>query len=158
MCEVMLPGGLNTFYARFDLLNKKSAVKFTLPPDNRLLSVSTADVRRILLRVNMSKAAGPDNIPGCVLRTSANQLVDVITDIFNISVSQETVPTCFKTAFEKLVLQPIKDNISASLDPRQVGFRTLPSIWSSDNSKITTPTSECCLYLLLNVNKTMKGG
>ncbi len=95
----------------------------------------------------MSKAAGPDlmlNIPGRVLRTCANQLVDVITDIFNISLSQESVPTCFKTAtivpvpkksavsslndyhpvaltsimcFEKLVLQHIKNNIPGSLDP-----------------------------------------
>ncbi len=39
--------------------------------------------------------AGPDNIPGCMLRTGANQLADVI---FNISQSQEGVPTCFKTA------------------------------------------------------------
>ena len=73
-------------------------VKSTLPPEDLQLSASTADVRRILLRVNMNKAAGPDNIPGRVLKTCANQLVDVITDIFNISLSQESVPTCFKTA------------------------------------------------------------
>ncbi len=41
---------LNTFYARFDLLNKESAVKSTMPPEDRPLSVSTADMRRILLR------------------------------------------------------------------------------------------------------------
>ncbi len=44
------------------------------------------------MRVNMSKAAGPDNIPGHVLRTRANQLVDVITDIFNISPSKVFPP------------------------------------------------------------------
>ncbi len=87
ICEVTLPGELNTFYAHSDLLDKESAVKSTPPPDDRPLSVSTADVRRILLRVNMSKAAVLDNIslPGCVLKTCANQLVDVITNIFNIS-------------------------------------------------------------------------
>ncbi len=53
-----------TPYDHFDLLNKESAVKSTPPPEDRPRSVSTADVRRTLLRVNMSKAAGPDNIPG----------------------------------------------------------------------------------------------
>ncbi len=152
MCEATLPDELNTFYARFDHLNKESAVKSTLPPEDLPLSVSTADVRRTLLTVNMSKATGPDNIPVRVLITCANQLVDVITDIFNISLSQESVPTCFKTptivpvpkksavsslnnyhpvaltsilmkCFEKLVLQHIKNNIPDSLEPHQFAFR-----------------------------------
>ncbi len=49
MCETMLPDELNTFYVRFDLLNKESALKSTPPPDDRPLSVSTADVRRTLI-------------------------------------------------------------------------------------------------------------
>ena len=98
MCEATLPDELNTFYARFDLLNSESAVKSAPPPEDRPLSVSTVDVRKVLLKVNMSKAAGPDNIPGRVLKTCANQLVDVIADIFNMSLSQASVPTCTKTA------------------------------------------------------------
>lgn len=39
----------------------------------------------------------PDNIPGRVLRDCAGELTDVFTDIFNISLSQAVVPTCFKT-------------------------------------------------------------
>ncbi len=73
------------FYACFDLLNKESAVKSTPPPEDQPLSESTVDVRRTLLRVNISKAAGLDNILGHVLRTCVNQLVDVITDTFNVS-------------------------------------------------------------------------
>ncbi len=46
----------------------------------------------------MRKAAGPDTIPGSELRTHAIQIVDVITDIYNITLSQENVPTWFKTA------------------------------------------------------------
>lgn len=75
----------NIFYARFNLINKDSVFKSTPPPEDQPLSISLT-----------LEAAGPDNIP--VLRTCANQLVDVSTDIFNISVSQESVPTCFKTA------------------------------------------------------------
>lgn len=88
------------------------------------------------------QAAGPDNIPGCALKTRASQLADGITDIFNISLSQEssyllpatTSPVPKKSAvsslneyhpvaptatlmkcFEKLVLQCIKDNVPAIL-------------------------------------------
>ncbi len=39
------------------------------------------------------KAAGPDNIPGRVLKDCAAQLTDVLTDIFNTSLSQAVVPT-----------------------------------------------------------------
>ncbi len=82
MCEATFPDELNTFYVCFDLL------KSTPPSKDWPLSVSTADVRRIVLIVNVNKAAGPDNIPDRVLRTCANKLVDVITDIFNSSLSQ----------------------------------------------------------------------
>ncbi len=110
----------------------------------------TANVRKTLMRVNMSKAVGPENTPGHALRTCANQLVDVITDI---SLIKECVPNCCKTAtivvvrkkvcsaslndfhpvaltsilmkcFEKLVLQLIENNIPASLDLHQFAFRT----------------------------------
>lgn len=61
-------------------------MKSTPPPKDRPLSVATADVRKLLLRVNINKAAGPVNIPGRELKTCADQSVDVITEIFNISV------------------------------------------------------------------------
>lgn len=38
-----------------------------------------------------------DNIPGRVLRECADQLADVHTDLFNISMSKAVVPVCFKT-------------------------------------------------------------
>ena len=84
-CESTLPNELSTFYACFNHLNKDTAVRSTPPPEDRPLSVATADVRKLLLRVNINKAAGPDNIPGRELKTCADQLVDGITDIFNIS-------------------------------------------------------------------------
>ena len=48
--------------------------------------------------VNPRKAAGPDSIPSHVLRACADQLAGVFTDIFNQSLSQSAVPTCFKRA------------------------------------------------------------
>ena len=45
-----------------------------------------------------TESRGLDNILGCVLRTCAGELADVLTDIFNISLSQAIVPRCFKTS------------------------------------------------------------
>ena len=62
------------------------------------LSFSVADVSKIFKRVNPRKAAGPDGIPSHILRACADQLAGVFTNIFNLSLSQSAVPTCFKRA------------------------------------------------------------
>lgn len=51
-----------------------------------------------LCGVSARKAAGPDGIPGRVLKDCADQLATVLTNIFNLSQSQAIVPTCLKTA------------------------------------------------------------
>ncbi len=82
----------------------------------------------------------------------AEQLTDVLTDIFNISLSQAVVPTCFKSTtitpvpkkspvsclndyhpialtpitmkcFERLVMRHIKSNLPNTLDPLQFAYR-----------------------------------
>ncbi len=92
-------------------------------------------------------------IPGRVLRDCAVELTDVFTDIFNISLSQAVVPTCFKATtiipdpkksspscfndyrpvaltpilmkcFERLVMQHIKSVLPPSLDPFQFAYRS----------------------------------
>ncbi len=112
-------------------------------------------MRRSLSRINARKAPGPDNIPGRVLRDCAVELTDVFTDIFNISLSQAVVPTCFKATtiipvpkksspscfndyrpvaltpipmkcFERLVMQHIKSVLPPSLDPFQFAYRSKP--------------------------------
>ena len=49
------------------------------------LSFTAADVRKrkTFKRVNPRKAAGPDGIPSRAVRTCADQLAGVFTDIFN---------------------------------------------------------------------------
>ncbi|KAK3565947.1 hypothetical protein QTP86_023272 [Hemibagrus guttatus] len=53
-----------------------------------------AEVHSALSRVDPRKSAGPDGIPGRVLRTCLQR---AFTDIFNLSLAQATVPTCLKT-------------------------------------------------------------
>jgi hypothetical protein len=62
------------------------------------LSFSVVDVSKTFERVNSRRAAGPDGILSRVLRACAEQLAGVFTDIFNLSLFQSAVPTCFKMA------------------------------------------------------------
>ncbi|KAK1806293.1 hypothetical protein P4O66_000162 [Electrophorus voltai] len=150
--DAILPDTLNDFYARFEAQNNVAAEKSIPLQNDQVLCLTVADVRRTLRGVNPRKAAGPDNIPGCVLRECADQLADVLTDIFNISLSCTVVPTCFKTTtivpvpkkptvsclndyrpialtsiimkcFERLVMRHIKTQRPPSLDPLQFVYR-----------------------------------
>ncbi|KAK1789041.1 hypothetical protein P4O66_014995 [Electrophorus voltai] len=136
----------------------------TLETASEADAVSVAEVRRTLRGVNPQKAAGPDNIPGRVLRECADQLADVLTDIINISLSCTIVPICFKTTtivpmpkkstvsclsvygpiahtsivmkcFERLVIRHVKTHLPPSLDPLQFAYR---SNRSADDAISTT--------------------
>ena len=61
-----------------------------------VITLSAADVSKTFKRVKIHKAAGPDGLPGCVLLACADQLASVFTDIFNLSLSEYVIPTCFK--------------------------------------------------------------
>ena len=95
--DITLLNSLNNFFGRFEADNSIPAQKTPLPPDDQVLSPSSASVRRSLSRINSRKAAGPDNIPGRVLKDCAEEITDVLTDIFNTSLSQAVVPTCLKS-------------------------------------------------------------
>ncbi len=150
--DTSLPDALNHFYSRFEMQNDTPAQKLPTPPNDRALCLSPADVRKTLSRINPRKAAGPDNIPGRVLKDCAAQLTDVLTDIFNTSLSQAVVPTCLKSTtiipvpkkspvsclndyrpialtpimmkcFERLVMNNIKNSLPNTLDPLQFAYR-----------------------------------
>ncbi|MCJ8741284.1 hypothetical protein PDJAM_G00068850 [Pangasius djambal] len=78
------------------------------------------NVRKTLSRINPRKAAGPDNIPGHVLRDCAAQLTDVLTDIFNISLSQAVIPTCLKST--TIIPVPKKSTVSCLNDYRPIAL------------------------------------
>ncbi len=154
-CDSTIPllNELNAFFARFEAQNSTTAQKTPPPPGDQVMTLSSDSVRRSLSRINARKAPGPDNIPGRVLRDCAVELTDVFTDIFNISLSQAVVPTCFKATtiipvpkksspscfndyrpvaltpipmkcFERLVMQHIKSVLPPSLDPFQFAYRS----------------------------------
>ncbi|KAI4893871.1 hypothetical protein NFI96_021222, partial [Prochilodus magdalenae] len=147
-----LPEALNKFYARFEDPDTPPSIRLTPTPGEVPLSVTPAEVRRTLRRINPRKSAGPDNIPGRVLRECADQISEVLADIFNVSLTQAAVPTCLKTAtiipvpksstvtglndyrpialtpivtkcFERLVMTHIKATIDVTVDPHQYAYR-----------------------------------
>ncbi|KAM9821311.1 uncharacterized protein ACBT44_006950 isoform 1-T1 [Syngnathus typhle] len=83
-------------------------------------SLNCASVRRALATINIRKAAGPDNIPGRALKDCAGELTDVFTDIFNTSLLQALVPSCFKAA--TIVPVPKKPTPSCFNDYRPVAL------------------------------------
>jgi len=143
----MLPDTLNQFFACFDGHSNSMEIQ-----RSRYLSSSKRhQVRSTLRSINVNKAAGPDKVPGCTLKSCADQLAGVFTSIFNLSLQQAVVPTCQKLTtiipvpkkrsvkclndyrpvaltpiirkcFEKLVLSYIKANIPADLDSLQFTY------------------------------------
>ena len=111
--DASFPDELNNFYARFDRDNQEAAIKAVLTSDNQPLTLSSIAVCAALSRIHARKAAGPDGILGRVLRVCAGQLAEVLTDIFNLSLAQAAVPTCFKTT--SIVLVP-KHSTAVSLN------------------------------------------
>eukprot|EP00061_Rhincodon_typus_P011749 g36999.t1 len=77
--------------------------------DTPVPSVTAADIRSIFLGVNPRKVMGLDGVPGRALRSCADQLVKEFTDIFNLSVRQAEVPTCFK----KITIIPLTNKTRA---------------------------------------------
>ena len=91
--DASLPDELNAFYARFDNNNTILCVKASTDPEDWVVSLSEANVSKVFTQVNTHKAAGPDGIPGCVLRACTDQLTGIFTVIFNLSLSQPVIPT-----------------------------------------------------------------
>ncbi|KAI4873821.1 hypothetical protein NFI96_014420, partial [Prochilodus magdalenae] len=152
-----LPDQLNEFYARFEALNpdRQRGVMAEGSTQNSSLTVTSVEVCKALRRINPRKAAGPDNIPGRALKVCSSELAGVFVDIFNLSLAQSSVPSCFKTTtivplpkksvvtclndyrpvaltpivmkcFERIVMSHIQETIPDNLDPLQFAYRQKP--------------------------------
>ena len=155
--SISLAEELNFFFARFET-SRTSQTSASSPPQpppvhsTHSLTVQVQDVRRVLSGVNPRKAAGPDGLPGKVLKGCADQLSQVFTTIFNLSLTQAIIPACLKSStiipvpkksapdtlndyrpvaltpiimkcFERLVLHHIKAYLPPTLDPHQFAYR-----------------------------------
>ncbi|KAK3531616.1 hypothetical protein QTP70_025000, partial [Hemibagrus guttatus] len=112
------------------------------------------DVRQIFLKQKRRKAPGPDSVTPACLKTCADQLAFIFSQIFNRSLELCEVPACFKRStiipipkkpkitgfndyrpvaltsvvmksFERLVLAYLKNITGPLLDPLQFAYRLL---------------------------------
>lgn len=104
------------------------------------------------LNINTREAVGPDGVLGRVLKDSADELAEVFTTIYNMSLSTLWVSGCFKAAtivpvpqqsnvtclndcrpvaltpiqakcLERLVIKHIKEAVPPTLDPYQFAYK-----------------------------------
>eukprot|EP00061_Rhincodon_typus_P007808 g29868.t1 len=82
-------------------------------PDTPVRSVTSSDVRLVCRGVNPRKVTGLDSVPSQTLRSFMDQLAEVFTNIFNLSLLQANIPTCFK----KTTIIPVpKISLHSSLE------------------------------------------
>ncbi|KAK3546210.1 hypothetical protein QTP70_025211 [Hemibagrus guttatus] len=122
-----------------------------LPRDEPVIILESHQVRSTMRKIDITKAAGPERVPGRTLKSCADQLAGVFTNIFNLSLQQALVPTCLKSTtivpvpkkqqvrclndyrpvaltpiimkcFERLVLPHIKASIPTDLDSHQFAY------------------------------------
>ena len=67
------------------------------------IETSTKGVRKLLQNLNPCKAAGPDNIPCCLLKLVAQEIAPALTLLFRKSINTGEVSTARKHAF----IQPV---------------------------------------------------
>ena len=120
-------------------------------PDNCVITISVADVSKTFKQVIIHKAARPDGLPGRVLRACVDQLASVFTDIFNLSLTESVIPTCFKQTTRVPVSK--KENLTClfkaqintiipeTLDPLQ--FAYCPNRSTDDVISIALHTALC---------------
>lgn len=143
---------LNQYFGRFEVERIETTIEPVSATNRQVLIIQPTEVIHTPCKINIRKAAGPDGIPGRVLRDCAAELGEVFTNIFNLSLLQCIVPTCLKTStivpvpkqaaitslsdyrpialtpvitkrLERLVLHYIKAALPLTLDPHQYAFR-----------------------------------
>ncbi|KAK3563034.1 hypothetical protein QTP86_014091, partial [Hemibagrus guttatus] len=121
------------------------------------LRISEDDVCQIFLKQKRRKAPGPDSVTPACLKTCADQLAFIFSQIFNRSLELCEVPACFKRStiipipkkpkitglndyrpvaltsvvmksFERLVLAYLKNITGPLLDPLQFAYRANRSV------------------------------
>ncbi|KAK3507917.1 hypothetical protein QTP70_002915, partial [Hemibagrus guttatus] len=163
---------LNEFYCRFETAgltphapSEHLSIQPLTPPATPLspppaLRISEDDVRQIFLKQKKRKAPGPDGVTPVCLRTCADQLAFIFSQIFNRSLELCEVPACFKRStiipipkkpkmtglndyrpvaltsvvmksFKRLVLAYLKNITGPLLEPLQFAYRANSSAFNT---------------------------
>ncbi|KAL0152772.1 hypothetical protein M9458_052495 [Cirrhinus mrigala] len=150
-----LADDLNEFYCRFEKTPLTTPTTILSPTP--ALQISEDEVRQVFRKNKRRKAPGPDGVTPTCLKTCADQLAPIFSQIFNRSLELCEVPSCFKRStiipvpnkpkitglndyrpvaltsvvmksFEKLVLAYLKDITGPLLDPLQFAYQANRSV------------------------------
>ena len=134
--DTSLPDELNYFYARFEASNTETCMRASAGLDDCVFTPAAADVSKTFKQVNIHKAAGPDGLPGRVLRACAESVIPTCFKQTTIDpVPKNTKVTCLNDyrpvaltsiamkCFERLVVGHINTIIPETLDPLQFAYR-----------------------------------
>ncbi|KAK3508174.1 hypothetical protein QTP70_015758 [Hemibagrus guttatus] len=126
---------LNEFYCRFETAgltphapSEHLSTQPLTPPATPLspppaLWISEDDVRQIFPKQKKRKAPGPDGVTPACLKTCADQLAFIFSQIFNRSLELCEVPTCFKRS--TIIPIPKKPKITGLNDYRPVALTSV---------------------------------
>lgn len=87
--------------------------------------MSEEDVWKCIRWGNVGKAAGPNRIPGLLLKSCTAQLAGVFMNIFNLSLSLSVVPVCFK--IDTIIPVPKSSTVTALNDCQPVALTPIVS-------------------------------
>lgn len=90
-----------------------------------MCSLSEQEIRRRLKAVKPRRPAGPDPIPGAVVKASLNQLAGILTTLFNLSLIHAMFPTCLKTCTVIPIPIPKKIGTDSLNDCRPLALRSV---------------------------------
>ncbi len=112
---------LNEFYCRFE------KTPFS-PPATPLsptpaLQIREDDVRQVFKKNKRRKAPGPDGVSPACLKSCADQLAPIFTQIFNSSLELCKVPSCFKRS--TIIPIPKRHKITGLNDHRPVALTSV---------------------------------
>ena len=107
-------------------------------PSVHPIVVSRKGVLKLLQDINPHKATGPDDIPGRLLKTLSDEVVDILCMIFQASLDQGKITTAWKQAYISSIFKK--------------GDRHKPS-----NYRPVSLTSVCCKILEHIVNSHVMG-
>jgi hypothetical protein len=98
---------LNRFFARFETEGEEEELERLVQElqltESTSPTITEEQVRNVFKNQKIKKAAGPDGIPGIVIKKCADQLTPIWTIVFNQSLVQHTVPSAWKLS----LLSPI---------------------------------------------------
>ena len=63
------------------------------------VEVQSKGVLKLLLKLKIHKAAGPDCIPNFILNNAADQMAPILTKLYQFSLNTGEVPADWKNAF-----------------------------------------------------------